>query len=396
MVERQSSRCQSGYLLASAGVGESSTDLVYGGHIVIGENGALLENGQASRFQRKNSLITAEIDMENLQQIRLRNKSFAQQQGLTLHGETYVRIPISNRCDPPDILLPIQRFVRQKPFEPEEPQALAEHCQEILSIQTTALAKRLTSFNYSQIKLPISMDFNTLLAMIVAGETQRLLPQDRPQIVGIYSDSLSSEIMTYLKQFSKAFGISLVTDVLDQNNQAQLKILQLNSQNMSEAAIGQLHFTEKPQDIYCLNIGLPYTLVQQMVAWAENQLYQGVAAKALQMLLKEARQTSLNLLTGQAPYQVLDFYLYYTLKFGTPPAKLLYLAEQAFAAEFTSAKLKKWLRLFYENFFTCQAQRSATPDGPKALDISLSPRVGLHWPSDASDMAWRAWFDTNA
>lgn len=431
MAQRQSSRCQSGYVIASAGVGESTTDLVFGGHAIISENGVLLEDGQNSRFQRQNTLVFTEIDIEGLIQTRLRNKSFARQKGLTFHNETYINIPVKGRSDGPwqEEDFSSSRSIDQRPFEPGTAVALNCFCQEILEIQKAALAGRLESKGQKQVLIDIQGDLNSTLALIVAATTMPLLNQPASAVTGMYlADSKSDEnhkLQEKLQQLTACIGASFDTvsiqslsvehdDVLntllqkppanlcDQQiadikriraqlllNAAQQKnALLLGSANMSQLALGLSVLGGDLTAEYQINTGLPMTVVQRMVAWSLKTLYKGNNAKTLINILNDACCTELQLEDNQGPYQVYDFYLYYTLKFGTQPAKLLFLAKQAFGQVYDTASLQQWLQTFYKRFFTFQAQRSQAADGPKALGLSLSPRIGLHIPSDAQGRLW--------
>jgi len=442
MVQRQSSRCQAAYILASAGTGESTTDLVFGGQTIIGENGNLLIDGEDSRFCRQNTLVYTEVDIESLTQIRLRNKSFSRQKGLSLHGETYMRIPVKERNDGPWQGTDFVRPVKQKPFEPSTLVALDNFCREILEIQKAALAKRLESTDCKHVIVELSENLNSVLALIAATETMALLnlpvnnacalylpdkesletkkqennlrrlaaclgadfnsiniqkfctehdnitgklltrledcPYDRP-----VSDSPLADPETYAAHISKRIRYALLNNLAQQKN-----ALLLGSANMSQNALGLATWGGDLSALYQINAGLPFTVVQQMVKWALKTLYKGEEAKALNALIKDIINSPLELEDQQGPYLVYDFFLYYTLKFGTEPAKLLFLARQAFGNTYDLPSLKKWIKTFYKRFFNCQAQRSAAADGPKVLGLSLSPRAGLHLPSDAQGDGW--------
>jgi NAD+ synthase (glutamine-hydrolysing) len=452
LVVNQSGRCMAAYAYAACGVWESTTDVVFGGHCLIAENGVLL--AEAQRFDRDDGLLVADIDLDRLRADRLRTNSFGEAQfHLGLEREFTRASFVLNRTSP---LGRLARVVDAHPFVPRVHQELRERCEEIFHIQVAGLAKRLEHVGKPPVAIGISGGLDSTLGLLVACKTMDTLelPRDRiraftlpgfgttartrsnalalMQHLGVTAAeveirSLCLEEMRSLGH--RPFGIDLngvgvdelaarlrhlpdgaCQDLVFENVQARMRTSILmnagfvvGTGDLSELALGWCTYNGDHMSMYNPNSSIPKTLVKFLVRWvAENEfsgktrqvLLDVVATEISPELLPPGEDGRVVQVTEQAigPYELHDFFLFHFLRYGEAPQKILFLAEQArFDRDYTATEIRHWLRVFIERFFASQFKRSCLPDGPKVGSISLSPRGDWRMPSDAQAALWLRW-----
>ena len=427
LIKQQSARCLAGYVYASAGFGESSTDLLFAGNGLIAENGTLLAENE--RFSLEEQLIVSEIDVERLQHDRQKNSTFMQ--GLA-HTELDTRI-ITIPFELSKTTLKLTRSVYATPFVPTD-ERMSESCEEILNIQVNALATRLHHTHIKHVVLGISGGLDSTLALLVCARTCDKLGLSRKNIIGITMPGFGTTDRTYQNatKLVTNFGATLreisIKDACNQhfkdiahdptlhnvtyeNTQArertqilmdvanQCNGLVIGTGDLSELALGWATYNGDHMSMYAVNNSIPKTLVRYLVRYAAS----GETDKKAQTTLLDILDTPVspellpadeNGLISQktedlvGPYELHDFFLYYMLRYGFAPAKIFYLATKAFAQTYDDACIKKWLKVFLKRFFAQQFKRSCMPDGPKVGSVNLSPRGDWRMPSDASSELW--------
>ena len=426
LICQQSARCMAGYVYASSGFGESSTDLVFAGNGIIAENGNLL--AESPRFTMEEQLVISEIDIETLQNDRQVNTSFMYgTSGLPKEKaqvvDFQVRIPDG---------FSLTRPVDPHPFTPSG-EALKERCEEIFHIQVAGLAKRLVHAHAQTAVVGISGGLDSTLALLVTVMTFDVLKMPRGQIIGITMPGFGTTDRTYTNacDLIRSLGVTLkeipikeaclqhfrdidhdpsVHDVTYENSQArertQLLMDVANQKNglvigtgdLSELALGWATYNGDHMSMYAVNCSVPKTLVRYIVQYEAAS-----SAPALQAVLLDILDTPVSpeLLpadeNGQiaqktedlvGPYELHDFFLYHTLRFGTRPRKLFRMAKYAYAGKYDDETIRHWLKTFCRRFFQQQFKRSCIPDGPKVGSVTLSPRGDWRMPSDASSRLW--------
>ena len=427
LICQQSARCMTGYVYASSGFGESSTDLVFAGNGIIAENGNLL--AESPRFTMEEQLVISEIDIETLQNDRQVNTSFMYgTSGLPKEKaqvvDFQVRIPDG---------FSLTRPVDPHPFTPSG-EALKERCEEIFHIQVAGLAKRLVHAHAQTAVVGISGGLDSTLALLVTVMTFDALKIPRGQIIGITMPGFGTTDRTYTNacDLIRSLGVTLkeisikeaclqhfrdidhdpsVHDVTYENSQArertQLLMDVANQKNglvigtgdLSELALGWATYNGDHMSMYGVNGSIPKTLVKYLVEWVAN--YKVDDASRLTLLDIVATPISPELIPADengnikqktedlvGPYELHDFFLYHFLRFGSHPSKIYFLAQKAFAGTYDNATIKKWLYTFFRRFFQQQFKRSCLPDGPKVGSVSLSPRGDWRMPSDAVSRLW--------
>jgi len=418
LVEQQSARCVAGYVYASAGAGESTTDVVYAGNGLIAENGKIV--AASERFSFEPQLIVNDIDIERLQADRLRNSNYANDKS----GRAYQIIKLE---DAHFTNFDLKRTYNKHPFVP----ALTNRdtsCEEIFSIQVGGLAKRWSHTHSETVVLGISGGLDSTLALLVCVKTADKLGYDRERIIGITMPGFGTTDRTYSNAVNlmQSLGITLleipikdaciqhfkdidhdpkVHDVVYENTQARERTqilmdianqrngLVIGTGDLSESALGWATYNGDHMSMYAVNSGVPKTLVRYLVDWASNQL-DAISKEILRDILDTP--VSPELLPADehgdiaqktedivGPYELHDFFLYYLVRFGFSPAKILFLAKNAFAETYADEVIEKWLKIFIRRFFAQQFKRSCIPDGPKVGSINLSPRGDWRMPSDA-------------
>ena len=428
LICQQSARCMSGYVYASSGFGESSTDLVFAGNGIIAENGNLL--AESARFTMKEQLVISEIDIESLQNDRQVNTSFMygayellkNKASETIHFqlETSKEFTLTRSIDP-------------HPFTPSG-EALAERCEEIFQIQIAGLAKRIAHTHAQTAVVGISGGLDSTLALLVTVMTFEALKIPREQIIGITMPGFGTTGRTYNNAVNliHSLGVTLkeisikeaclqhfkdinhdptIHDVTYENSQARertqllmdvankLNGLVIGTGDLSELALGWATYNGDHMSMYGVNGSIPKTLVKYLVEWiAQNKVDKASQATLLDIvdtpispeLIPADENGNIKQKTEDlvGPYELHDFYLYHFIRFGSSPAKIYFLAQKAFHGIYDNTTIKKWLYTFFRRFFQQQFKRSCLPDGPKVGSISLSPRGDWRMPSDAISKLW--------
>ena len=428
LICQQSARCMAGYVYASAGFGESSTDLVFAGNGIIAENGTLLE--ESPRFTMQEQLVISEIDIENLQNDRQVNTSFMHGASTLLASET-ITIPfaLSENSGQPVLT----RSVDPHPFTPSG-DALKERCEEIFQIQVAGLAKRIVHTHSRTAVVGISGGLDSTLALLVTVMTFDALNIPRNQILGITMPGFGTTDRNYTNacDLIRSLGVTLkeisikdaclqhfkdishnpsVHDVTYENSQArertQILMDVANQENgmvigtgdLSELALGWATYNGDHMSMYGVNGSIPKTLVRYLVEWvAHNRVDEASRATLLDIvdtpispeLIPADENGNIKQKTEDlvGPYELHDFFLYHFLRFGSSPAKIYFLAQQAFGGSYDKETIRKWLHTFFRRFFQQQFKRSCLPDGPKVGSVSLSPRGDWRMPSDAMATLW--------
>ena len=420
LIEGQSARLICGYIYANAGEGESTTDLVFGGHNIIAENGTTLASGK--RFE--NGVIYSEFDLKRINSERRKNTTFQLSEVRKL-----TKVPFSLQMEETTL-------TRQFPSRPFVPSAIIERtkrCEEILTIQAMGLKKRLEHTHAKSAVVGISGGLDSTLALLVTAKAFDALRLDRKNIVAVTMPCFGTTDRTYQNacKMSEKLGATLrevpigaaVTQhfkdighdsddhsVTYENSQArertqvlmdisnQVGGLVIGTGDMSELALGWATYNGDHMSMYGVNASVPKTLVRHLVHYYADTCEDEVLKEVLYDVLDtpvspellppkdgEIAQKTEDLV---GPYELHDFYLYYFLRFGYEPAKIYRIAKYAFAGEYDNETIYKWLRTFCWRFFSQQFKRSCLPDGPKVGTVALSPRGDWRMPSDACVATW--------
>ena len=427
IIATQSAKCFCAYVYASAGVGESSTDLVFSGACTIAENGTILSEGE--RFAFDGSRAVADIDLDKLGAERLRDGSFSD------NAAHLADIPTVTACVPvrETAFEDVTRRFDKHPFVPSDEREKDARCREILAIQSHALAKRLAHTGLNKAVVGISGGLDSTLALLVCVRTMQILKQPTENILCVTMPGFGTTDRTYHNacDLVRAFGAQLleipirdaalghmrdighdpsVQDVTYENTQARERTqilmdlankhggLLVGTGDLSELALGWCTYNADHMSMYGVNAGVPKTLVRHLVENEAEHLPENVACILRDILdtpvspelLPPDKEGNIQQKTEEelGPYEVHDFFLYYFLRFGTRPEKLLFMARRAFSDIYTDEQLSRWLKLFLRRFFANQFKRSCLPDGPKVGSVSLSPRGDWRMPSDADCADW--------
>lgn len=425
LVKMHSARTVCAYLYASAGRDESTQDLVFSGHNIISENGTVL--AESELFSGKTVL--ADIDLERILQERRRTVTF--EQAASYESKSFRKILIELK---ENRIKNLERFVDPHPFVPSSDSERAERCREVIQIQAEGLAKRLRHINCKSAVIGLSGGLDSTLALLVTCRAFDLCGFDRKGILSVTMPCFGTTDRTYnnactlaeksgvtLKEVRIADSVRLhmkdigqdenVHDVTYENCQARERTqvlmdlanktngIVIGTGDLSELALGWCTYNGDQMSMYGVNSSIPKTLVRHLVSWFADEYAE--KSSELSFVLKDILDTPVSpeLLPPEngnisqktedlvGPYELHDFFLYYVLRFGFGPAKIMYLADSSslpYAREF---KLK-WLRTFYRRFFTQQFKRSCMPDGAKVGTVNLSPRGDWRMPSDASASVW--------
>lgn len=423
LIASQSSRSLCSYIYSSSGFGESSTDLVFGGHLLVYENGILIAENK--RFQLTSNFITADIDLERLISDRMK---------LTTYRDSAHAI---QKCSCREIFfnLPkkefmLNRFIDPHPFVPSAKAMRDERCHEIFDIQTLGLVKRLKHIGCEKVVIGISGGLDSTLAFLVCSKAYELLGLNKKNIIGVTMPGFGTSDRTYQNALIliESIGATLkeipirdacelhfkdidhdikIHDVTYENAQArertQILMDLANQENgivigtgdLSELAQGFATYNGDHMSMYAVNVSIPKTLVRYLVAWVSHNATNTKMTEVLEDIL--ATPVSPELLPPDAngeinqkteeligPYELHDFFLYYIVRFGFSPKKVFQLAVHAFQGTYDQQTILSWLKSFYKRFFAQQFKRSCMPDGPKVGSICLSPRGDWRMPSDAS------------
>ena len=426
LVSQQSARLLCAYLYADAGHGESTTDMVFSGHNLIAENGALL--AESRPFSQ--ALACTELDLGRLLAERRRNTSF---EPVTDGYETVsFHLPLRE--------IPLTRYISPTPFVPADGGARAERCELILQMQADGLAKRIEHAHAKTAVIGISGGLDSCLALLVAVHTMKKLNRPMADILAVTmpcfgttkrtrsnAEILCQELGVQFTEISIAntvrshfadIGQSETNfDVTFENGQARVRTLELmdlanrtgglvvGTGDLSELALGWATYNGDHMSMYGVNAGVPKTLVRHIVRYEADAANSDTLREVLLDILdtpvspellpaKENGEIAQQTESLVGPYELHDFYLYYVLRFGFSPAKIYHLAKAALSDRYSDEVLLHWLRNFYRRFFQQQFKRSCLPDGPKVGSVTLSPRGDWRMPSDACVSVWQAELDT--
>ena len=420
LVSNQSARLLAAYIYADAGEGESTQDVVYSGHHLICENGSVL--AEAKRFT--NEIIYADIDVQKLAAERRKMTSFPGGKVGDYIEQTFSLKIKENK---------ITRTFPKAPFVPDNQDERDKRCDEILSLQSMGLKKRLEHTNCKHAVVGISGGLDSTLAVLVTARAFDLLDIPRENLICVTMPCFGTTDRTYQNAVSliKELGATLKEvriekavrqhfadighdennhDVTYENSQArertqilmdmanQYNGMVIGTGDMSELALGWATYNGDHMSMYAVNCSVPKTLVRYLVLYyaetTENKKLSEVLMDVLDTPVSPELLPPVDGVISQktedlvGPYELHDFFLYYMLRFGFPKAKLYRMAKQTFDGVYDDETIKKWLDKFYWRFFSQQFKRSCLPDGPKVGSVAVSPRGDLRMPSDASPTAW--------
>ena len=423
LVTGQSARLLCGYVYADAGDGESSTDLVFGGHNLIAENGALLSE---RRFHT--GLTVSEIDVQRLAFERRRNTTFPTAGQERMDWSSFSLEPADTK---------LTRYISPNPFVPEDAGDRAERCNEILKIAALGLTKRLEHTRAKTAVVGLSGGLDSTLAILITAVAMKLLDRPASDIIAVTMPcfgttdrtrdnamELAERLGATLKRIDigeavkvhfKDIGQSMEDhSVTFENGQARERTqvlmdianqtggLVIGTGDLSELALGWATYNGDHMSMYAVNAGIPKTLVRHLVSFVSDD--KGGEDPKLSAVLDDILDTPVSpeLLPAVGgkisqktedlvgPYELHDFFLYYAIRWGFSPKKVFRLAEYALGDRYDRAVILKWLNNFYRRFFSQQFKRSCLPDGPKVGSVTLSPRGDWRMPSDAVAALWMA------
>lgn len=423
LISNQSARALCSYVYSSAGVHESSTDLLFSGHLLISENGTLLKENK--RFQRDNEVIYGTIDLFRLKAERMKNLSFRDSSKQVSIEPKIIKFNYDNTE-----LKSFDRFVDKHPFVPSNEYERETRCKEIFDIQSAALAKRFEHVGLKKAVIGISGGLDSTLALLVVVKTFKLLNLPMENIISITMPGFGTTDRTYNNALTlcKELGCDLreinivkaalqhfedighdkdIHDVTYENVQARERTqilmdiankeggLLIGTGDLSELALGWCTYNGDHMSMYSVNPSIPKTLVRYLVRYvAEKEVSKEVSETLLdilntpvspELLPKDAKgEIAQKTEDIVGPYELHDFFLYHFIKHGSSKERIYFLAKEAFKNDYSDEEIQKWLDKFMWRFFTQQFKRSALPDGPKVGSISLSPRGDWRMPSDAA------------
>jgi NAD+ synthase (glutamine-hydrolysing) len=426
LIAAHSGRLAAAYVYASAGFGESSTDLVFAGKGIIAENGVLM--AESERFRLSATLQVADIDIEKLQTLRRRQTTYT-----APSADRYAIVPCGTPRTP-DFEQQLYRYVHPTPFVPSGEADREARCNEIFNIQVAGLVTRLNHIQARTAVIGISGGLDSTLALLVTVRAFDKLGWSRDRIVGITMPGFGTSGRTYnnsiglmqslgiqvreisirdsVNQHFRDLGIdSSVHDVTYENCQARERTqilmdasnqtggIVIGTGDLSELALGWCTYNGDHMSMYAVNASIPKTLVRHLVQWvADTSMDEQSRAILLDIidtpispeLIPTDTQGNIAQKTEDlvGPYELHDFFLYHYFRFGASPRKIYFLSRKAFAGRYADDVLRKWLRNFFRRFFQQQFKRSCLPDGPKVGTVSLSPRGDWRMPSDAQVRLW--------
>ncbi|SFV65707.1 NAD synthetase / Glutamine amidotransferase chain of NAD synthetase [hydrothermal vent metagenome] len=418
LVRTQSARCMGAYVYSSAGVGESTTDTVFGGHAIISEYGSTL--AQSKRFNMENSLTIADIDLQKLNWLRLSESSYCDARKKTIRTITISSTPKIKK---------LERFINPMPFVPSIYQEKKHRCEEIINIQAHGLIKRMTHAHIKKAIIGISGGLDSTLALLSTHRAFEIMGWDSRDIIAITMPGFGTTTRTKnnATQLCKLLGVTLREadirkislaefesighnpddhSVTYENVQARARTsilmntanreggLVIGTGDLSEIALGWSTYNGDHMSMYAINSSIPKTLIKYVIEYYKQNIE---IADIIDDILDTPISPELlphdrdNIVQETesivGPYELHDFFLYHFIKYGAEPSKILFLANHAFD-KYDEETIRKWLKKFIWRFFTQQFKRSCMPDGPKVGTISLSPRADWKMPSDADMAIW--------
>ncbi len=419
LVRTQSARCMAAYVYASAGVGESTTDTVFGGHSIISEYGSTLT--QNERFNLKSNLITADVDLERLRWLRLNESSYGDARRKRTRVITVDTLPNISK---------IEREIDPMPFVPSRYADKKHRCDEIVNIQAHGLIKRLSHAHIKKAIIGISGGLDSTLALLSTHRAFEMMGWDTKDIIAVTMPGFGTTTRTKSNamKLCEALNVTLKTvDITDislkefeaiehdkdelsvtyENVQARARTsilmnmsnkeggLVIGTGDLSEIALGWSTYNGDHMSMYALNSGIPKTLIQYVIEYYKsNEAIADIIDDILdtpispELLPHEGDEIVQETESIVGPYELHDFFLYHFIKYGAKPSKILQLATIAFDTKYDEDTINKWLKLFLRRFFTQQFKRSCMPDGPKVGTISLSPRADWKMASDVDFEVW--------
>lgn len=426
LLAQQSARTITGYVYSSAGFGESTQDVVYGGNALIFENGHLLQSGP--RFAMTPQMQVAQIDVERLRTERRGNTTYVNAQRRMI-GEDVI-FKNAHSILPKDFVL--ERPVDAHPFIPS-PDMMEKSCEEILNIQVMGLAKRLVHTGCQKVVIGISGGLDSTLALLVCSMTFDKLGLDSSGIIGVTMPGFGTTDRTYtnaiklmqslritIREISIAKSVTQhfedighdisVHDTTYENSQARERTqilmdvsnqeggLVIGTGDLSELALGWCTYNGDHMSMYAVNASIPKTLIACLVKFVAGTMDADTSATLHDVvdtpispeLVPADEDGNIQQKTEDlvGPYELHDFFLYYFMRHGFRPMKIFLLAQKAFEGQYDDDVIKHWLKTFFRRFFSQQFKRSCLPDGPKVGSISLSPRGDWRMPSDSSSELW--------
>ena len=420
LVAGQSARLVCAYLYATAGEGESTTDLVFGGQNLIAENGTVL--AESTTFE--NEINVATIDVQRLASERRRMSTFPAAESKEYREISFALAEEETK---------LARFFDADPFVPSNADQLSDRCEEILNIQALGLKKRLAHTHAKSAVVGISGGLDSTLALLVTARAFDMLGLPRKGIVAVTMPGFGTTDRTYnnavamikslgatfkevpiakavMQHFADIDHDASIHDVTYENSQARERtqiLMDIANQangfvigtgDLSELALGWATYNGDHMSMYAVNASVPKTLVRHLVRHyadtSADEVLAGVLYDVLdtpvspELLPPEDGAISQKTEDLVGPYELHDFFLYQMLRMCFPPAKIYRVAKEAFAGRYSNETILKWLRTFYWRFFSQQFKRSCLPDGPKVGSVAVSPRGDLRMPSDARVSAW--------
>jgi NAD+ synthase (glutamine-hydrolysing) len=422
LVGQQSARCMAAYVYSGSGCGESTTDIVFTGNAMIYENGSMLNEGK--RFSFDGQTVIADIDVDRLKSLRMNSTSFNNH----TNG-----IHINANIDFHETEMTVSRHVNPHPFVPSRKNA-NENLNEIISIQSGGLAKRIMHTGIQKQIIGVSGGLDSTLALLICANTCDRLHILRHNIIGVTMPGFGTSNRTLNNAIAlmKELGVTIrkidITDACRQhfddighdgnthdityeNTQARERTqilmdlanmyngIVIGTGDLSELALGWTTFNGDHTSMYAVNVSIPKTLVRQLVEWfidiqsttAIKRILTDIINTAISPELLPVDEQHGTIQSTEAiigPYELHDFFLYYMLRLGYTPSKIFFLAKTAFNNKYDQATILKWMKVFYQRFFTQQFKRSCLPDGPKVGSVNLSPRGDWRMPSDACYDLW--------
>ncbi len=419
LVRTQSARCMAAYLYSSAGVGESTTDTVFGGHALIAEYGRTVAKNR--RFSQESHLITADVDLERLRFLRLAESSYSDGRRKKTRTITLQKLPQIQH---------LERDIDPTPFVPSIHADKTERCEEIVQIQAHGLIKRMTHARIPKALIGISGGLDSTLALLSTHKAFEIMGWDPRDIIAVTMPGFGTTSRTRSNAVTlcEALGVTLQTiditalslkefeaiahdpddlSVTYENVQARARTsilmnmankeggLVIGTGDLSEIALGWSTYNGDHMSMYALNSGIPKTLIKYVIAYYKsNTKIADIIDDILdtpispELLPHQADEITQETEAIVGPYELHDFFLYHFIKYGAKPTKIRFLAGIAFAGKYDEETITKWLKVFLRRFFTQQFKRSCMPDGPKVGTISLSPRADWRMASDADFEEW--------
>jgi len=419
LVAGQSARGVCGYVYASSGIGESSSDLCYSGATFIAENGLILAEGE--RFSFDSVVISGDIDIDRLRHTRRIETSFSDADPSDFRIVELLPLPET----------PVTREFDPYPFVPRRREVRDQRAQEIFAIQSTALARRVDHIGReTKLVIGLSGGLDSTLALLVSLEACRRLGKPTTDIVAISMPGLGTTggtresarklaeavgadfkeipIGESVLRHLEAIGHDGRPDLVYENAQARERTqilmdmanmvggIVVGTGDLSELALGFTTYNGDHMAMYNVNSGVPKTLVRHLIEWVASRepqwapILREIIERPISPELLPADRGEISQKTEEiiGPYELLDFFLYHFVKYGARPKKILFMAERAFDGKYGREEIKGWLKLFFRRFFANQFKRNAMPDGVKVGTIALSPRGDWRMPSDGSVRLW--------